>query len=74
MYDHCTWRDARKSKESALRTRFTRTMERLHEKVRNLTPLTPGNRVFIQINLADTQINGTKLDWLSNVKGMISIS
>ena len=42
------WRDAWRSKETALRTRFTRSMERLNTKARNLAPLCPGERVFVQ--------------------------
>lgn len=42
------WRDAWKSKEVALRTRFTRNMERLNSHARYLPPLQPGERVFVQ--------------------------
>jgi len=42
------WRDAWKSKENALRTRFTRNTERLNTKARDLVPLSPGERVFVQ--------------------------
>jgi hypothetical protein len=42
------WRDAWRSKESALRTRFTRTAEHLNTKARDLVPLSSGERVFVQ--------------------------
>ena len=42
------WRDAWKLKEEALRTRFTRNMERLNARARDLQPLALGDRVFVQ--------------------------
>lgn len=42
------WRDAWSSKETALRTRFTRSSESLNEHVRSLPPLDVGDRCFIQ--------------------------
>ena len=42
------WRDAWKTKENALRTRFTKSMERLNAHARTLPPLLPGMKVFIQ--------------------------
>lgn len=45
---HPMWRDAWKSKETALRTRFTRTMESLNLRARSLAPLSCGDRVFVQ--------------------------
>ena len=42
------WRDAWLAKEKALRTRFTKSMENLNAKAKHLTPLSPGDRVFVQ--------------------------
>ena len=42
------WREAWRAKENALRIRFTRTMERLNSNARDLPPLQPGERVFVQ--------------------------
>lgn len=42
------WREAWSTKETALRTRFTRNMERLNSHSRNLPPLSPGEKVFVQ--------------------------
>ena len=42
------WREAWRAKETALRTRFTRSMEQLNAKARSLPPLCPGERVFVQ--------------------------
>ena len=42
------WRDTWKAKEEALRTRFTRTMERLNSHARTLPPLRIGEQVFVQ--------------------------
>ena len=47
------WRDAWRTKECALRTRFTQNMERLNEHARSLPPLQPGERVFIQNQAGD---------------------
>ncbi len=43
-----TWREAWSSKETALRTRFTRSSESLNEHAKPLPPLTVGERCFIQ--------------------------
>ena len=45
---HPIWREAWATKESALRTRFTRSSETLNEHSRNLPPLETGDRCFIQ--------------------------
>ena len=42
------WREAWATKESALRTRFVKTSEKLNEHSRNLPPLTRQDRCFIQ--------------------------
>ena len=42
------WRESWSSKETALRTRFTRSSESLNEHVKSLPPLTVGERCFIQ--------------------------
>jgi hypothetical protein len=42
------WRDAWAAKEDALRTRYARTYETLHEHCRNIPPLRHGDRVFVQ--------------------------
>ena len=42
------WRTTWKAKEEALRTRFTRTMERLNSHARSLLPLRIGEQVFVQ--------------------------
>ena len=45
---HPIWREAWEMKESALRTRFTRTSENLNEHSRQLPPLKTGDKCFIQ--------------------------
>ena len=42
------WRDAWKLKEEALRTRFTRTTEKLNENARLIPPLQIGDRCLVQ--------------------------
>jgi hypothetical protein len=42
------WRDAWREKESALRCRWARTLERLQQGTRALEPLKAGDRVFVQ--------------------------
>ena len=43
-----TWREAWKSKEIALRTRFAETAERLNARSRELPPLKTGDKCFVQ--------------------------
>ena len=45
---HPMWRDAWNSKESALRSRYARTIESLDEHARPLNPLQLGDRVYLQ--------------------------
>ena len=45
---HPIWREAWESKESALRTRFTKSSEKLNQHSRNLPPLKTGERCLIQ--------------------------
>ena len=45
---HPIWRDAWAAKESALRTRFARSVEKLNSNARVLPQLHAGDRVFIQ--------------------------
>eukprot|EP00745_Piridium_sociabile_P016047 TRINITY_DN23877_c0_g1_i16.p1 TRINITY_DN23877_c0_g1~~TRINITY_DN23877_c0_g1_i16.p1 ORF type:complete len:1035 (+),score=142.70 TRINITY_DN23877_c0_g1_i16:69-3173(+) len=49
-----TWREAWVSKESALCARFTKTSEVLNEHARKLTPLSVGDRCFIQNQTGNT--------------------
>ncbi|MEL6806112.1 MAG: hypothetical protein AAFO91_20320, partial [Bacteroidota bacterium] len=42
------WQEAWSLKEEALRARFVRTSESLNQKARNLPPLTPGDKCFVQ--------------------------
>ena len=45
---HPTWREAWSQKETALRTRFTKSSEALNEHARALLPLSVGDRCFVQ--------------------------
>ena len=55
------WRDAWNLKESALRTRFTKTSEKLNEHTRPLPPLQVGDRCFIQNQTGSKPKDGTKV-------------
>ena len=52
------WQDAWSMKEEALRARFVKTTERLNQHARDLPPLVPGSRCFLQ-----NQTGNAKKKW-----------
>ena len=48
------WREAWAARESALRTRFVKTSEKLNEHARNLTKMFIGDRCFVQNQTGDS--------------------
>ena len=74
---HPRWHEAWRAKESALKCRFARTIERLNEHSRSLPPLAVGDKTFIQ-NQAGTSpkkwdCSGTVVETRGNDQYLVKV-